>query len=374
MDEKKVVSIRLNGKEKSYKECSKPANRKALFDDGHSSFSELAASRERDEENWIHYYRQKSEKQKQKNVIDFGAKQTEKRNLSLPFWDDGKRKKGPNMPPFGRKSKNTIRFSPNFFLNSLFFSALAAIIVGGSLGLLLLNIFTSEDPSSATNNQGEAVNDNLGDSLPVIEQEMNLTASIPHLEVFVIQEGAYSTMTKAEEAAASLINASLPAAIYHDSELSFLFMGASHNRESADSLASYFANQGKEVYVKTFAVNVEESKVSEEWADFLANGLTWMEEASILSAKGLSGEPSDTTSFLHAAEQWNQSLQIIKENPRFQDSLPLAEAWVAQALPIIQALENSPMTQGQAINIQQIVLDSLVTYEKIVLSLKTENN
>lgn len=376
MDEKKVVSIRLGGKEKSYKEYSKQANREASFDNGYSSLSELAASREKDEENWIHDYRQKNEKKKQKKIIDFTARQAEKRNLSLPFWDDGKRKKGPKMPPFGRRSKNTIRFSPTFFLNSIFLSIVAAIVIGGALGILLLNIFTSEDTSSISNSNKGMVND-TSNNLPLsTDQSLNQTSHIPALEIFVIQEGAYSTLAKAKEAATHLKNLNLPSLIYDDTELSFLFMGASHSRESTDLLASHFAEQGKEVYVKPFTLEDGSAKVSEDWARLFENGMTWMRESSLVSAKGLAGAAvaSDGTELQNAAEQWKESLQGVQDHPTLPESIALAEEWVLKGEYITQKLKNDTMSQQLALEIQQFVLDSLIIYEKLVLSIKNENN
>lgn len=365
MDHKKVVSIRLNGKETPFRLNVRGHQFDNLTKNMRSSTTEEIAAAKKDHQ-FANYF-SKNEDNEDGKIVDLGSKRQEKINHSLPYWDDGNRTRSPKLP-FGRRKKFSKHFTPKLIFHSLIFSIIMAVIVGVAFGIIMLKMITSNDTSSIADNHHEATNQMEVDSLPASVHEEEVLHPIPEIQYFVIQEGAYSTIDSAKEAAEALRQENFPAAIAENSEYNFLFMGISASKENAEALARHFETWNKEPYLKTYEIN-RNVKVNDMWNAFLQRGTKWMEKAATISSEQLLGrsiEEKDIQEMIQLAANWKESYAVLQQESSHEQLLQEGESWVKSLDLIQQTVQDKGVSDDVAWELQQAVLQAMIQYEQLV--------
>ncbi|WP_158235139.1 hypothetical protein, partial [Pseudomonas sp. 2995-3] len=112
-------------------------------------------------------------------------------------------------------------------------------------------------------------------------------------------------------------------------------------------------------YIKQFIVESDGSGVPENWAEFMENGIRWMELAASLSIKGIAVnglEESGVQEMIDAGMMWKQSFESLEEkqgNALYEE----AKSWVRTADEVYQLFSDSSVNSDTVMNTHQLVLE-----------------
>ncbi|MBU9711020.1 hypothetical protein [Evansella tamaricis] len=377
MDKKKSVSIRLNGKKKEYSFTEKNQNQTKS-----SASEEIAATQEHI---WDSMVFSKNEKgnvnEEQKNIVDFNSKRQEKEDRSSPFWDDGKRDGSPKLPPYNRKKKGPRTFSLGIFTNAIFLSVIAAIIVGGAFGTVLLNMFTNGETANTViqseNGQpvtSEPEQQSQGGLFGDDDEEEEKTAKIPTLTFYVMQAGAFSTVEKGNQEAAQFHDRGLPGVVHENPDLQYLFISTSSDRDEMDDIGEKLEEDFGivDTYVKQFIVEGNGSNLPEEWGAFMDSGINWMEKAVSISIKSITGQSlneQNVQEVVDAGQAWIRAFEQIQ--PLDNNLYNLSREWVTEGEKALEGI-SPQMTSNDGWEIHQHGLQSIIYYDQLVRTIKKQ--
>ncbi|WP_078555366.1 hypothetical protein [Bacillus alkalicellulosilyticus] len=349
--EKRQISVKLNGKERTYKETA------ATRDTNNQASDPLPKKEEKKET-------------VQPEIIDFREKHEERKERTQPFWDDGNHELAPKLP-FNRKkqakNKKSLKFSLKSFPFSILLAGLSAIIVGVSFGLMVLTIFTGESQATGENTQDAVSVESL------IEAKQD---GLPSLTVDVVQGGAYSTVEKGQEVVSSLKEKGLAGVLVESSDPIYMFIGVGQDREYANALSQLYQQQGQDTYVKPFTVAPSSNdEVKDEVKQFFQDGMALFEELALVSIRGIAGDedilkPEQIEIALTAQADWEASKEEALSS--------LSEASVTQATKYMNAIKRGTeqlakvedsSDEEQLWKIQQALLEAMLAYEAFIDSL-----
>ncbi len=358
VEKKNSVSIRLNGKEKEFSEQVK---------------DEVAATSEDFQNDWDTLY-SSNDRPKKNKIVDLGKKRKRKRQLSLPFWDDGRRERGPKLPPKHRKkgNRNSSPFQYSFFSNTVLLSVISAVVVGGAFGMMLLYLFTSNEPTQVASEAEQSLNGS------VAEGEGNTQTAVaengvPAVDVHLVQAGAFSSVEKGDEMKGILDEQGVPGVITENTDPHFLFIGVGNNRESASTFAQYYNDAGVDTYVKPYAVVANGLDVSDQWTTFMSNGVNWITETVDRSGEAFvnGGVPEDELSSLVAAgQEWEESFTQLEESSEYYDK---AEEWYERSSAVFDQVADGELSREGSLNLQATVMESILLYENFITALHSTN-
>ncbi|MBU9721908.1 MULTISPECIES: hypothetical protein [Bacillaceae] len=388
MENKKSVSIRLNGKEHKYVENNlnknwndyQPERQAQGSHSPHINHTTMEDEVAATSESYIGDITAFGKKEKSKvnrkreKIVDLGSKREEMEEQTGPFWDDGKRDKSPKLPPHKRKKNRLPRFSFNFFLNPAFLAVIAAIIVGGAFGTVLLSIFTNGETVSTeiqSQNGGQPVVTENDSQVPLWGEEEGVNfVTPPVLNFHVVQAGAFSTVEKGMEEAAVFHDQGLPGVIHENPDLQYLFIGGSSDKEELELLTVHYETDLDitDKYVKQFIVEGKNGGVPEDWALFMEHGVDWLTQAATISINGIAGKGLDeekVQTMIETGQEWTkafESLDSQEENP-LHDS---AKEWVKAADEVVQLFSQSSISSETMWKTHQEVMMAMMNYDQLI--------
>ncbi|WP_332689515.1 SPOR domain-containing protein [Halalkalibacter lacteus] len=343
--EKQTISVRLNGKEQKINEHNKDANVK----------DEVGATREHVVEDEAEIIPQPD------NIIDFGKRQEERIRNGQPYWDDGFSEKSPKLP-FNRKKKTHSGAKNPKFPVMLVVALFSAVVVGLSLGFMILTVFTG-NPTSVT------VEDTTTGAIPTFSDGGD---SFPVLTLEVVQGGAFSDLAKGEEIVAQLKGQGVAGTLTKGTDPIYMFIGAGGDRAQANKVASLYESYGQDTYLKSFQVDGQAvTGQSEAVTAWFTNAIAHYKELLQLSVDALGGGSLLTPERLGQLTQSTDSLQAERDQAFTQ----LSQAAQVHAL----ALGDNLVLAGDKLaayvdssdekvlwQSQQALLDALVEYDQLV--------
>lgn len=339
--EKHSISVRLNGKEQRVREVG----------------DEVVAAREAEDESMI---------PQPDNVIDFGKLQEERKRNGQPYWDDGNREKSPKLP-FKRKKKSYSEVKKPRFPMMLIAALFSAVVVGLSLGFMVLTVFTG--------NQGGVVDggETATGAIPAFSAEGD---GLPVLSVEVVQGGAFSDTEKGAEIVARLQEQGLAATLTKTTDPLYMFIGVGGDRAQASKISALYEGYGQETYLKSYRVDGQAlTGQTEQVTGWFGNAIARYKELLQLSVDGLGEGAMITTERIKQLEQSMDSLQ----RERDQAFTKLPEQTQPHALAMGDALVDATDELGHYLKssneqalwqTQQALLDALVHYEQVIQSLQ----
>lgn len=196
-----------------------------------------------------------------------------KANRTEPYFHIGRMfgRRKTNWLPGRRAIRGTLYTVRYFWL-----PAAAAVIVGLSIGLSMLLVFTGQNrPEQAAWTSGTVRSSTAGSSL-----SSPLTQRSLALSVYVVQTGVYATQTAAGQAASRLRNEGVAAVTFKQGNAD-IFISAASTASGAAKLAGYFKNQGIPVYQKNvqFSASANPAVLKDSrTASFAARGRALVQE------------------------------------------------------------------------------------------------
>ncbi|MFC0469423.1 hypothetical protein ACFFHM_02420 [Halalkalibacter kiskunsagensis] len=344
--EKQTISVRLNGIKQTINESNSDPKSK----------DEVGATREHVVEDDTELIPQPD------NIIDFGKRQEERIQNGQPYWDDGFSEKSPKLP-FKRKKKPHNGVNRPKFPVMLVVALFSAVVVGLSLGFMVLTVFTGNTPNVV-------VEENTTGAIPTFSE--GGVESFPVLSLEVVQGGAFSDLAKGEEIVAQLKEQGVAGTLTKGTDPIYMFIGAGGDRAQANKIATLYDSYGQDTYLKSYQVDGQVvTGQAEPVTAWFTKAISHYKELLQLSVDGLGGGSLLTSERLAQLEQSTDSLQAERDQAFTQlpqeaqvhalavgDNLVLAGDKLSA---YVETMDEKTLWESQ-----QALLDALVEYEQVV--------
>lgn len=267
-----------------------------------------------------------------------------------------------NQKKGGTKKPKFITFSNKRnggVFKSILVTALFAILVGSSLGVLMLKLFINNDSKPAAT-EPEVVgkeSDNSSESTSGKSTSIVLGAQT----AFIVQGGAFTTKDAATAAVTQAKGKGLPAQTLNMSDKEFLFLGVADSIETAKTLgAQYKANGFEDVFSKQIPIGEKTvSDINETEKSFLeASPAIFQKLSKITSGAIISGSVTEDSSkeVTSLSEQVNQSSEKLKN-----EKVKTLNQELSSALKSVEAYKEKK-NKNSLVEAQQHLLNFLTVY------------
>jgi stage II sporulation protein B len=232
-----TITIKINGNEHSYKEEIESDDRvgeaylieEPILKEELDVYSEMAASQQAVEDesfDWI------LPEQSENDIAEYKV-------VKSPV--DTKKKL--------QKTLKKQSFGP---VKSILSSVLLAVVIGTSLGLVVLKLVISDTPSKE-----EVVAPALGETVPEKNDASGPTQQLilEPLQTYIVQGGVFSTVDSAQLMEQSVKQKGLPAQIIENNEQAILILGAADTIERAKGIANVLMEKEVEVFAKSYTLS-----------------------------------------------------------------------------------------------------------------------
>lgn len=205
-------------------------------------------------------------------------------------------------------------------LKSIILTAVFAVLIGTSFGVLMLKLVITDGSKPAVT-EPETVDKGTDNGTNKGSEEKPAgntnSAVIGTQTVYVVQGGAFTSKDKAKDGATQAKGKGAPAATVGISEREHLFIGVADSTESAKELSGYYKENGfEEPFAKTLPIEEKSvSDLNESEKGFLEASVSAFQElskvtASAISASNISDESIKAVTALE--EQINKNADKIK--------------------------------------------------------------
>lgn len=154
------------------------------------------------------------------------------------------KKTNPTILAFGGKRKNPGNKS-GYSLKLPFLAILFAVIIGSSLGLIVLKAITADKEVAAV-----PVEPKIPNEAVQAEKKGAAVPTIQPLTAFLVQGGLFSNEEAAKQIQERVMAKGVPAEILKQDEKYYLFLGSATNLDESKQLAVFFKSYDVEVFWK----------------------------------------------------------------------------------------------------------------------------
>jgi stage II sporulation protein B len=273
------LSIKINGKERVFKEEEKEEAKKSV------KSNEVAAAKEKEEEfEWV-----------------LPEENNETSTKIVPIEDLRKPSKNKSTV------KSTSIHKKHFPLKKLFLTILLAVIVGTGFGVVLLQLITDPTPASEEDPSSMLGEDPV--SIPYKQDTTNKQAvgqeklSIPSLTVLLLQGGTFKSEENRKAYATSIRTSGFVSAIFDES----VIIGVATDEETAKAIGDLYEKSGLPFHVKQVTI---EGKTFSNKGDidskYIEQTHALFHQLVALSSQTLSGETVRDNDWEEAKNLYNK--------------------------------------------------------------------
>ncbi|MED2972927.1 hypothetical protein P4361_11915 [Fictibacillus sp. B-59209] len=339
MKDQKPITVLINGKATAYKEVQKEQE---------TSTKEIAAAIYTEEAaGWEIIDSEGAGK-----VLDF-----KKVISSVPRPSTLRKKWSKRRMIIMDHKRNTSLFSKKFMT-----AVLAAIVTGCTFGAIILMLFTGETAST----QSQTVAAQPGNASS--KAQAPATISNISMDFHAAQNGLFSTEKKAKEISESIKDQGYAAAVYKQGANYSVLIGLGNKKEEAQTLADVYKLKGVEVWPKQLDASYTNLKIPHKMDEpFIVNGKILLQNVITLSqVPSLSKKAKD--SIMEDYEGWKAygDKQHEQWPAKQEKAVKNYEEDISRALTKLTANRSDEADWP----LQQSVLDSFVSYTKLLETLK----
>lgn len=337
MDQNNRISVRINGKKKSFESTTDKQS--------------ATAAKEEKTFQWV-----LPESTSQPNVVGFKEQQKQhqewkKKNANrqvskLPVH----RKKKKYKRPVGKKKIRSRKTSPK----QQWLSGFSAIIVGIIMGMIVLAVFTDHPgKNSGTSVQQNAAQTTAQGSTAATSGSANLDLSLE-----MVQGAVFKSQSDGKTAANGLKKQGFAAILQDKNSKVHMLIGVGMDKNQTDALGKLYKKQGQNVWVKNYPVQINGGKLNAKVRRFLGEAQPVMTKLIEGSVKGLTSGKTSITS-----KQWsgieNQMKQLKSDVG--SKTKPLMSDLSSAVKGIQKYRKNSD--SSQLWHAQQALLKAVVDYQ-----------
>lgn len=257
----KTITIKINGKNQPFVDDNKGTEQHPNY-----KFPESAVQKEEDSSQG--YHETAASQEASEESFDWILPQQNSKTMEVDSYKVMKnttysQKKNPSKTSKVGGKKN------NGALKKIMLTAVFAVLIGTSFGVLMLKLVVSDRSNSTTTQNAVAVNE----ATTASGTSSKLAVPLQSFSTYIVQEGVYSSPDAAKEVAKQAVNKGIPATTITMNGQNYLFIGLADTIETAKALGSLYRNKGVgEPYAKLVTLPAKKVKVSStEEKQFLQN-------------------------------------------------------------------------------------------------------
>jgi stage II sporulation protein B len=209
------------------------------------------------------------------------------------------------------------------FPRKMMLPMMLAIIIGVTLGIIVLKIFTVD--SAVVSQEGKVATNDITTTPtnpPEVGKDIIYSTEIPNLSVAVIQKFATASSEKANELVREYQLSGLPAATFETEGLHYIFIGIAPSKESATKFSHHFQQEGQEEpYVKPLTINggTYENK-DQALVVVMEHSVNLLEALIMQSANALQSETISSSEFKSIDQQMAVLMEEINDTTSLSEN------------------------------------------------------
>ncbi|MBM7691925.1 stage II sporulation protein B [Peribacillus deserti] len=260
-----------------------------------------------------------------------------------------------------KKTKSTSKFKGfkgSAFIPSMWISILLAVVVGTSLGFIVLKTVTGKHSAEE---QGAVPASSLSDSVSLKDQSAGAStgrSKPPPLKAFVVQGGIYSTEKSAKTVQNSLSASGIPVKITEHDDKYVLLLGVADSIEHAKSLAVFMKEKKIDSFWKEMNVSGKSKQgLTSKEASYLKDLTAVYQMLSEKTASNIMEATSSTK-----GDKLKSGIEKVEKHGEIQHK-NLAQ--MEKAIKEASSLYLSSTGTESLYKTQSILLDFLVLYSNL---------
>jgi len=267
-----------------------------------------------------------------------------------------KKKPKPGLFSFGNGWMTPSKKKPMLFLQSYLIPIICAVIIGTSLGIVVLKTIAGTTTGTQLS-EGEAVPADAPKETEKAAKEKKTASVVTEIKTYLVQGGIFTTKEAAAEIQQKVADKNVPAEIFQQDDQYVLYLGASNTLEDSKKLAVFLKTYGvdvfwKEVTIKSGAKDKEQKLLAEMVPVY--QQLTEASSAQLLDAESTLNQ-----------EKFDKQLAGLKTDVKAASSASLSEAFnQLTAAAELHRQYQSSQEKTQLLQTQDKLLLFLQNYQK----------
>lgn len=279
-----------------------------------------------------------------------------------------------NVVPFQKNVLSSMRKGKKGWSNTFIFTVSTAIVIGTGFGMGMLHLLTDQEAVRETTAPAVNVtekNETKQSTNEKKEEKKAVSAALSPLTIHFVQGGVFSTKEKGQASLKELQEQGVPGAIMQSGDKYLLILGMANDEQSVIQMIEQYKQKDISVMKKKWEITDQALlKGSQEYGSFFEKLQSLYEKLLQQAATVQSGNKINKTNLEQIKNEWKA---IKKEETALKrDDVKKLFTYASVAVQTIQEGKQDVTTITK---LQQVLVDSFLSYEKIVSQkTKTYNN
>ena len=267
------------------------------------------------------------------------------------------KKPKPGLFSFGNGWITPNKKKPMVFLQSYLIPIICAVIIGTSLGFIVLKTIAGTATSGTQLSEGEMVPTEKPVETADTEKEKKAAAVVTEIKTYLVQGGIFTTKEAAAEIQQQVAEKNVPAEIFKQDDQFVLYLGASSTLEESKKLAVFLKTYGVDVFWKEVTIK---SGLKDKEQKILGEMVPVYQQLTKDSSAQLLGSESKLNQ-----EKIDKQLASLKTEVKKASSASLSDAYnQLTAAAELHRQYQSSQEKNQLLQTQDKLLMFLQNYQK----------
>ncbi|ENQ3105420.1 stage II sporulation protein B [Bacillus sp. 491mf] len=265
-----------------------------------------------------------------------------------------------------QKHAASIRKGKKGWSNKFILTVSTAIVIGTGFGMGMLHLLTGKETVHETTAPAATVTEK-NETKKATNEKTAPTALAP-LTIYFVQGGVFSSKEKGQASLKELQENGVPGAVMQSGDKHLLVLGMAHDEQSVMQLITQYKQKDISVVKKKWEITDQALlKQNQEYGAFLEKLQSLYGKLLNQAAVMQSGNKISKTDIEQIENEW----KVIKKEEAAlkQDDLKKLFTYASVA---VQTIQEGKQDMETMMKLQQVLVDSLLSYEKIV-SQKNKN-
>ncbi|WP_020059971.1 hypothetical protein [Bacillus sp. 123MFChir2] len=265
-----------------------------------------------------------------------------------------------------QKHPASIRKGKKGWSNRLVFTVSTAIVIGTGFGMGMLHLLTGQEAVRETTAPAANVTEKKETKKPTNEKPA--PQALAPLTIYFVQGGVFSSKEKGQASLKELQENGVPGAVMQSGDKYLLVLGMAHDEQSVMQLITQYKQKDMSVVKKKWEITDQALlKQDQEYGALLEKLQSLFGKLLQQTATLQSGNKISKTDIEQIENEWKA---IKKEEAALkQDDIKKLFTYASVA---VQTLQEGKQDMETMTKLQQVLVDSFLSYEKIV-SQKNKN-
>ncbi|MGG0184493.1 stage II sporulation protein B [Bacillus rhizoplanae] len=279
-----------------------------------------------------------------------------------------------NVVPFQKNVLSSMKKGKKGWSNTFILTVSTAIVIGTGFGMGMLHLLTGQETVRETTAPVANVtekNETKQSTNEKKEENKAASAALSPLTIYFVQGGVFSTKEKGQASLKELQEKGIPGAVMQSGDKYLLVLGMAHDEQSVMQMMEQYKQKDISVMKKKWEIADQALlKQDQDYGSFFEKLQSLYEKLLQQAAAMQSGNKINKTNIEQIENEWKA---IKKEETALKrDDIKKLFTYASVAVQTIQEGKQDVTTMTK---LQQVLVDSFLSYEKIVSQkTKTYNN